>query len=131
VTGVLPAYQGGDSSWVDYSSVSTVTGWSSTTIKTIRYQQHYKSITIEVYITGTSNSTSTSITLPVAMSSNISKMVWAFFGQNGGSYGVKAADINVGTSNSSLLTLSNGAPGTAWTNSGTKSVALTFTYETD
>lgn len=53
-----------DNSWVDYSSLSTITGWSSFTTKELRYRVAGKQVFVHYYIQGTSNSTATSFTLP-------------------------------------------------------------------
>ena len=52
--------------WVDYSATSTIVGWSSFTIKNIRYYVVGKIITVFYQFTGTSNSTTTTFTLPFA-----------------------------------------------------------------
>lgn len=50
--------------WVDYSSTSTVVGWSTTTQKDIRYRVIGKMVFVNYLIVGTSNSTSATFTLP-------------------------------------------------------------------
>ena len=52
--------------WVDYSATSTIVGWSSFTIKNIRYYVVGKIITVFYQFNGTSNSTTTTFTLPFA-----------------------------------------------------------------
>ncbi len=56
--------------WVDYSSTSTVVGWSSTTTKVIRYQQSHRRLSVQFNISGTSNSATTTFTLPFSMGAN-------------------------------------------------------------
>ena len=50
--------------WVDYSATSTIVGWSSFTTKIIRYRVIGKQVFVEYNLDGTSNSTSTTFTLP-------------------------------------------------------------------
>ena len=51
-------------SWINYSATSTIVGWSSTTIKDIRYLIQGNIMHVRGLISGTSNSTTTSFTLP-------------------------------------------------------------------
>ena len=69
-------------SWVDYSATSTLVGWSSTTVKEINYMQVGNMYFFQVYISGTSNSTTTTITLPINASSNFRQLS---YGVNDGS----------------------------------------------
>jgi len=50
--------------WVDYSATSTIVGWSSFTTKIIKYRVLGKQVFVYCVINGTSNSTTTSFTLP-------------------------------------------------------------------
>lgn len=50
--------------WVDYSAVSTVTGWSSFTAKQINVIKVGKLAICQYFLNGTSNATETSFTLP-------------------------------------------------------------------
>jgi hypothetical protein len=52
--------------WVDYSATSTIVGWSSFTVKNIRYYVVGKIVTVFYQFNGTSNSTTTTFTLPFA-----------------------------------------------------------------
>jgi hypothetical protein len=55
--------------WIDYSDYSTITGWSSTVTKIIRYKKAVtKTVTVVFEIVGTSNNTATTFTLPYAVS---------------------------------------------------------------
>lgn len=55
----------------DYSSTSTVGGWSGSPTKDIRYKLVGKTLTVYYSITGTSNSTSASFTLPYTVNSSL------------------------------------------------------------
>ena len=50
--------------WVDYSVTSTVVGWSSFTTKIIRYRVIGKQVCVQYQLQGTSNSATTTFTLP-------------------------------------------------------------------
>ena len=62
--------------FIDYSATSTVVGWTTFTQKTIRYSVIGKLLIVEYFISGTSNATTTSFTLPQA-SATVSGMIWA------------------------------------------------------
>lgn len=57
---------------VDYSATSNVVGWSSFAIKEIKYWREGKRIFFEFYLGGTSNSATTSFTLPFICGTTIS-----------------------------------------------------------
>lgn len=57
--------------WTDYSSSSTVTGWSSFTNKKIFYKKIGNLIFFMFQLSGTSNSTAVSFTLPYAMTGDL------------------------------------------------------------
>lgn len=50
--------------WIDYSATSTVVGWSSFTVKIIRYRIIGKQIFVQYQLQGTSISSTTTFTLP-------------------------------------------------------------------
>ena len=70
MNGVANGLYGGDlpnqinTPWIDFSEQSTIVGWSTFTQKTIRYKVVGKMVFLQVQIVGTSNSTTTSISLP-------------------------------------------------------------------
>lgn len=104
-------------SLTDYSGVSTVVGWSSTTQLQITYATHGKLVYVQFYIVGTSNSPSTSFTLPyTAYGRRWFNMCRAV---NAGAAGNGACDITGGTN------VANFYPSTAlgaWTASSTKEI---------
>lgn len=110
----------------------TQTGWSSTTILTGRYTQIGKLVVYTFQVSGTSNATSATITLPVnaANTANI-----LFEGVNGRSVDNGAAltaatrfSIDPSSDATKASLFSNMASGN-WTASGTKTVRGTVTYE--
>lgn len=53
-----------DSGWIDYSATSTIVGWSSFTTKEIYYRIIGKQIFVHFFLSGTSNTTTATFTLP-------------------------------------------------------------------
>lgn len=112
--------------WTNYSSTSTVTGWSSTTTKSIYYKQLGKMVYVIFNISGTSNTTSASLTLPVAC--NASTGAWVIIPmRNNGVYGFGSAKLS---SSSNTLNFYSGAGTEAWVGSGTKQVFGEIFYHT-
>jgi len=61
--------------WTDYSSTSTITGWSSFTVQKIYYKKVGDLGVVEFLISGTSNAATASFTLPVALTAkNVSAL---------------------------------------------------------
>lgn len=54
----------GFGAWTDYSGTSTIVGWGAFTLKTISYRVIGKTVLVAFLITGTSNSATTTFTLP-------------------------------------------------------------------
>ena len=50
--------------WTDYSAISTIVGWTSFTTKVINYKRDGKMLFCEYHLAGTSNSATTTFTLP-------------------------------------------------------------------
>jgi len=57
--------------WIDYSATSTIVGWSSFTNKQIWYKIQGDTLFWWVRLTGTSNSTTTTFTLPTAPNASV------------------------------------------------------------
>ena len=117
--------------WVQYGATSTIVGWSGFTINIIRYMLVGKIVFVEYYITGTSNSTTTSFTLPFSSATQVS-MIWSNNNQTRNNATNYMGYSNV-LSNSSTATFGyypTGSTVTAtWTASGTKSINGLLTYE--
>jgi hypothetical protein len=113
----------GAGNWVDYSSLSTVVGWSSTTQLDIYYRQIFGD-TYECYyrISGTSNDTVATFTLPFNF-----LITFGFVGTciNNG-----AANIgrNSAIAGGSVATCTATATGTSFTASGTKAILGQFMF---
>lgn len=109
------AYVTGFPAAVNYSSSSTVTGWSSFTGKSIYYMRCGRIAIVWFVIEGTSNSTSASFTLPFSVVAGGS--VWVPI--RGIDNGVALGHAMASMSGSVVTALATGAGGT-WTASGTK-----------
>ena len=103
--------------WVDYSATSTIVGWSSTPTKIIKYRIIGKQMFVYFNLQGTSNSTTTTFTLPVNNVFGNSVSFLALAVDNG---------ITTGAGNSYILDSTNivilrkDQIGNSFTNSGTK-----------
>lgn len=113
--------------WTDYTSTSTVTGWSSFTNKSIYYKKIGRLVFVIFWLDGTSNATTASFTVPFAAQTgatgiNVASMGYtANNGTQEGNGGVNIA--------STTVTLSRVPASTAWTASGGKNCQGSLWYE--
>jgi hypothetical protein len=114
--------------WVDYSATSTIVGWSSFTEKIIFYRIIGKQVFINFLLTGTSNSTSVSFTLPVNLQTGVGGINSFGFAVNNGINSGSGSIQNSGVG--AVIIYSNNIAGT-WTSSGTKSIRGQFFYIID
>ena len=111
------------SDWIDYSATSTIVGWSSFTTKVIKYRIIGKQVFFNIDLNGTSNSATTSFTLPY--NSNTINAINSNWSTNNGSnqlgYFITTVNTNicVGYINFS----------TPWTATGTKRMIGQFFIE--
>ena len=109
--------------WIDYSSTSTVIGWTTFVYKQIKYKIIGKQVFVRFNLEGTSNNTATTFTLPF---NNISIINYA--NTYAGNNGVLVNGNSVININSNVfLGVQNG--NTVWTASGSKWIAGQFFYE--
>lgn len=113
--------------WTSYGATSTVTGWSSTTTKSIYYKRLGKTVFVYFAISGTSNATSVSFTLPFNNNSNIALHGIYRAQDNGAAFAAAYLTMAAG---SGTVTLYKDAAGSVWTASGTKVVYGHFVYQT-
>jgi hypothetical protein len=113
--------------WTDYSSTSTVVGWSSFNQKNINYKVVGKLVYVQFYIRGTSNANGVSFTVPYNNN--------ASFALSGISCGTVDNAARTGPGmiflnlSSNLVTLYKNYQLGVFTNSGTKEVYGGFFYE--
>lgn len=120
----VPNYATSGGTWVDYSATSTIVGWSSFTNKQIKYLISGKQLIVQVYLAGTSNSATTSFTLPNNCVNILS--IVANYGINNGvtanqTFFQSAVNSNV------ISCLQSGT--STWTATGTKIVIGQFFIE--
>lgn len=114
--------------WADYSALTTITGWSSFTVKHIYTKKIGKTVLVSYYLTGTSNATTTSFTLPYLSASGFQLFSNPAVAEDNGGTAVAGA-VQLNASTQTAICYTNMSTGT-WTNSGTKSVIGQFFYET-
>lgn len=107
--------------WVAHSS--TITGFSGTPTQAIEYIKIGKLVIVNIEITGTSNSSGFTITLPTNAARTISSFIQR---QDNGTKGGGILKTAAGSDVATLYTTSAEA---VWTTSGTKSCNLTLIYE--
>jgi hypothetical protein len=115
--------------WTDYSAASTITGWASFTVKAIQYKKIGKIVYWAAYLSGTSNATTASFSLPyTAANTTVNFVSPATVVDNGTSQATPGrAQI---PANTNLVTVGlTWATSAGWTNSGTKTVVASGWYE--
>jgi len=113
--------------FTDYTASSTITGWQATpSPKMVYYKQIGKLVYWFVYITGTSNSATTTITLPI-LSKNVSNLYWRsmIHATEGATQYVGMAQM---APNSYTLTFYRDVAGTAFANSGAKAITGAYGF---
>ena len=110
--------------WTDYSATSTIVGWSSST-DAIFYKKIGKLVFVQFYITGTSDSTDTTFTLPFTQQSDVRLHV-PIRVEDDGTDAVGLATIAAGASTCICFA---DIVGNAFTNSGAKTIWGQFWYE--
>lgn len=117
--------------WLNQTvSTASIVGWSSFTTNYFRYKISYKRIDMQVYLTGTSNSTTTTYVAPVipGASSPVSNVAFVLALDNGGAY---ASGRSVLQPASTTCTMAKDLNGTAFTASGSKQCIYNYWYEID
>ena len=116
--------------WIDFSQQSTIVGWSIFTTRQIRYKVVGNIVYVYLYLSGTSNSTQTTFTLPF-----LPKNTFAFpspYTSDNGVYTIGGFGLNI-SGNVITLYRTNSASNTGinniWTASGTKEIYSQFFYE--
>lgn len=115
--------------WIDYSSTSTVVGWSSTSVLKILYKTIGRLAFVKFNITGTSDSTYASFSVPFVpemASAGGLESLGLISGINNGSPGI--TDVIWGNN---VINFVNGimAAYSSWTASGTKTISGFLTME--
>lgn len=114
--------------YTDYSSTSTVVGFSAFTTKLIYYKKVGKLVTLWWQIEGTSNSTALTFTLPYTAANTLSIITCGFTTDNGTT--TTTGGYALILKNTSTAILRKDMAGTTWSNVGTKEAIGQFTYQT-
>jgi len=118
-SGMISAFNNG---WVDYSAISTITGWAAlpAPTKQIFYKiiDNNKTLLINFAISGTSNSATTSFTLPATPLAGITGRDIVLIVNNG----INSVGKFQYTSTSNVISFLSDVGGTAFTATGTKQI---------
>jgi len=115
--------------WTDYSATSTIVGWSSFTVKIIRYKKVGKLVFVAYRIVGTSDSTYASFTLPYTNSAEGVGTITTVYGLDNGT-ALTSPGVCILSPSGSTVTLYKTWAAGGWTNSGTKNANGQFWFET-
>ena len=115
--------------WTSYGSTSTVVGWSSTSNKEIYYKRIGNMVLVGFNIIGTSDSATTTFTLPFTASNTMLEQDFSFAGQDNTADLTKTANGNI-AKNTSLVHFYPGISGN-WTTSGSKLILGQFWIEVE
>lgn len=123
---------GTGATWVTATLTPTKTGWASTTKNVWQYVQMGKMVWLYFDISGTSNSTSTNVTLPIAARSfsatNLFEGTYGLGVDNGAPITQPRWDIDLSGSSTTCNFFTTYAGG-GWTASGTKQIRGYIIYE--
>ncbi len=111
----------------DYFASSTIVGWAASPTGVIYYRRLGATVTVNFYVTGTSNATSASFTLPYQLKTGISVLSKSVRVIDNGATSAASGHCYM-TSGSNVVTLTKSLTGDAWTNTGTKTISGEFTY---
>jgi len=115
----------GEGVWKDYFATSTIVGWQAGQTGSIYTKKIGKTVFVSYAILGTSDSATTTFTLPyTGATGNVYDLGMAW--DNGGPYAVGKILLPAGDA---VVTLNKDVTGAAFTNSGTKYVFGNFFYE--
>jgi hypothetical protein len=123
--GYLERLEKADGKAVDYSSLATIVGWSSYTTKVLSYTRVGKLVMVQIRLEGTSNSATTTVTLPFPVATGLDQFGLIYAVDNGGT--PVAGKLQV-TGSILYLSPALNAAYTGWTASGAKTVRGQFFY---
>jgi len=122
----------GDESITDYSATSTITGWSSYTTKKIYYMVTNGKVDVWFHLSGTSNSATTSFTVPYALDSDGPNLTLSDCrGFDSGSALAVPCRGGAAAGSSTVGVYTAWDADTGWTASGTKTIVGHFYYIKD
>lgn len=111
--------------WADYSAASTIVGWSGFTIKKIMTKKIGNRCFFSISISGTSNSATTTITMPYNIEGNVGiSMVYLAIDNGGARTSALASGITT-----NVIAFYKDLATNAFTASGTKTIIFQGSYE--
>jgi hypothetical protein len=114
--------------WTSFAGSSTIVGWTTPNVTFLQYTRTGKVLTIRGRITGTSNSTSTTITIPYTLASlGTGQGDFSLLFTNN-SISSATAGVLVGTDNSNVVSFFRDGTFSGWTIGNTKSIAFLSTF---
>ena len=113
--------------WVDYFGSSTIIGWV-TPSGTIYYKRVGKIVFVSFTLTGTSNATTVSFTLPYTNAAGDEIFTGIFYGADNGAALTSPGVANLGAGSATVAAY-KGMSLLAWTNLGIKTIYGNFWYE--
>jgi hypothetical protein len=116
--------------WTDYSASSTITGWSSFTTKKIMYKKVGRRVDVFFSIRGTSDSTAVSFTLPYAMNNDGMTLIGPIYCVDNNAQQSAPGTFSLGAGGSTVSCYKTWTVSGNWTNTSTKEVVGSFSYET-
>lgn len=117
-----------DGTFVDYSAISTIVGWTTYTTKQIFYKKIGKTVFVQFLIDGTSNSVNTTFTLPYACALGCDVRFNTAYTRNGGTVATGGPNGQLPAGGSTITFYVTGT--TLWSNTLTKTISGQFFYET-
>jgi hypothetical protein len=115
--------------WTDYFGSSTITGWAASPTGQIRYKRVGNLVFVSFLITGTSNATNASFTIPITSANTTVEFGGSMeVTQDNGSTQTISARVNLAP-NSTTVTLFSDMGSGSWTASGTKLCRGSVWYE--
>ena len=117
--------------WTDYSGTSTIVGWTSLDTARIYYKKIGNLVFVNFYLSGTSDSTSITFTLPYTSKNVIENLTnIPIRGADNGSWLTTSSLLTLGVNTSTVVVDKDLSGATnQWTASGIKNVAGQFWYE--
>ena len=112
---------------IDYAATSTIVGWAATPTARIYIKKIGKTVFVNVTITGTSNSTEATFTVPYTAVNYSGTMYGQLSVRDNG--GTLVMSVVAMPDNSAIVTVSPTLSGGNWTNSGLKEIYGQFFYE--
>ena len=119
----------GEGVWADYSATSTIVGWSSFTQKSIYLKKIGKIVFVAFRFEGTSDSTSTTFTLPYTAINATCHFGGALVNAQDNSVTLTTASRAVLLANTSTVLCFSDMSGGAWTASNNKVIQGSLWYE--